>query len=73
MKNSDCSLVSNKNFSEILSSNGWCLGLGEVEQGGQKVLHLWRHSQKTRNPQPKNIFKWKLQDLPRLSTLRPGL
>jgi len=29
------------------------VGSGEVGQGGLKVLHLWRHSQKIRNPQPK--------------------
>jgi len=49
-KDSDFSLVSNKNFSEILPSNGWCLGPDEVGQGGQKVLHLWRHSQKNVPP-----------------------
>jgi len=37
-KDMDCSLVSNKNISEILPSNG--LGLGEVGQGGLKALHL---------------------------------
>jgi len=37
-KDSDCSLVSNKNFSEILPSNGWRQGTGE---GGQKIFHLW--------------------------------
>jgi len=55
-KDSDCSLVSNKNFSEILISNGWRPGPVEVGQGGQKVLHLWRHSQKTRIPLPKKFF-----------------
>jgi len=34
----DCSLVSNKNFSEILPSNGLGPGPGEVGQGGLKVL-----------------------------------
>jgi len=53
-KDSDCSLLPNKNFSEILSSN--ILGPGEVGQGGLKVVHLWRHSQKICNPQPKNYF-----------------
>jgi len=56
-KDSDCSLVSSKNFSKILPSNDWCPGPGEVGQGGLKVLHLWRHSQKTRTPQPKNFFQ----------------
>jgi len=55
-KDSDCSLVSNKNFSEILPLNGWHPGPGKVGQGGLKVLYLWSHSQKIRNPQPKNFF-----------------
>jgi len=37
-------------------SNGWRPGPGEVGQGGQKVLHLWRRSQKIRTPQPKKFF-----------------
>ena len=41
-KDSDCSLVSSKNFSEILPSNSWHPGPGKVGQGGVKVLHLWR-------------------------------
>ena len=52
----DCSLVSCKNFSKILPSNGLGPGTGEVGQGGLKFLHLWRHSQKIRIPQPKNVF-----------------
>jgi len=56
-KDSDCSLVSRKNFSKILPPNGWRPGPGKVGQGGLKVLHLWRHSQKTRNPQAKNFFR----------------
>jgi len=39
-KDSDYSLVSNKNFSEILPPNGWRPGPGKVGQGHQKVLHL---------------------------------
>jgi len=31
-------------------------GPGKVGQGGLKVLHLWRHSQKKRKPQAKNFF-----------------
>jgi len=49
--------VSSKNFSEILPPNGWRPGPGKVGQGGLKVLQLWRHSQKTRNPQAYN-FSW---------------
>jgi len=55
-KDSDCSLVSTKNFSEILPPNGWRPGPGKVGQGGQKVLHLWRHSQKKCTPQAKKFF-----------------
>jgi len=40
-KESDYSLVCNKNFSEILPSNGLGSGPGKVGQGGLKVLHLW--------------------------------
>jgi len=47
-KDSDCSLVSDKNFSEILPSKGLTTGPGEVGQGGPKLLHLWRHSKKIR-------------------------
>jgi len=39
-KDSDCSLVSNQNFSDILPSDGWQRGPGKVGQGGQKLLHL---------------------------------
>jgi len=73
IKVSDCSLVSSKNFSEILSPQGWRPGPGKMGQGGLKVLQLWRHSQK--NPQPpikKNFFECRLEDLPRLLTLQPG-
>jgi len=28
-----------------------------VGQGGQNVLHLWRHSQKKRTPQATNFFR----------------
>ena len=52
-KDSNCSLVSNKNFSEILPSNGWRPRPGEV---GQKVFHLWCHSQKNPDPPTKKYF-----------------
>jgi len=70
-KDSDCSLVSSKNFSEILPPNGWRPGPGKVDQGGLKVHHLWRHWQKTCTPSEKN-FECRLEDLPHLLTLRPG-
>jgi len=47
-KDSDFSLVSNKNLNEILPSSGLGLGPDEV---GLKQLHLRRHSKK-----PKTIF-----------------
>jgi len=56
IKDSYCSLVSSKNFSEILPPNGWRTGPGKVGQDGLKVLHLWRHSQKNHIPQAKNFF-----------------
>jgi len=52
----DCSLVSNKKFSEILPPNDWSLGPGKVGQGSLKVLHLWCHSQRTRTAQAKKFF-----------------
>ena len=39
-QDSDCSLVSSKNFSKILPPSGWRPGPGKVGQGGLKVLHL---------------------------------
>jgi len=55
-KDSDCSLVSKKNFRKILPSSGLGPGAGEVGQGGLKVLHLWCHSQKNCIPQPQKFF-----------------
>ena len=52
-KDPDCGLVPNKNFSEILPSNG--LGPGEVGQGDLIVLYLWCHSQKICTPNQKNF------------------
>jgi len=65
-KDSDCSLVSNKYFSEILPSNGLGPEPAEVGRGGLKVLHLWRHSQKIHTPPSKKfIFECRLEDFPR--------
>jgi len=72
-KDSDCSLVSNKNLNKILPSNGFSLGPGEVGQGGLKVLHLWHHSQEIHIPKPKNFFSRAGQDLPRLLSLWTAL
>jgi len=71
-KDLDCSLVSNKNSSEILPSNGWQPGLGEVGQGGQKSSTYDVTHKKPAPPTKKFIFKCKLQDLSRLLTLWPG-
>jgi len=55
-KDLDLSLVSNKNFSEILWPSSWALGQETWAKMAPKLLHLWRHSQKIWNPQPKNFF-----------------
>jgi len=49
-KDLDSSLVSNKKFSEILWPGGWTLGQVTWAKMTQRPLHLWRHSQKIRNP-----------------------
>jgi len=72
-KDSDCSLVSNKNFSKILPHNSWRPGPGKVGQGGLKVLHLWRQSQKNPHTASKNFFECRLEDLLHLLTLWPGV
>ena len=41
---------------EPLPPNGWRPGPGKLGQGGLKVLHLWRHSQKTHTPKQKIFF-----------------
>jgi len=56
-KDSDSSLVSNKNFSETLWPSGWALGQVTWAKMALKLLHLWRHSQKVRNPQRKTLFR----------------
>jgi len=56
LKDLDCSLLFNKNFSKVLPSNGLGPGPGEMGQCGLKVFHLWRHSQKMCTPQPKKFF-----------------
>jgi len=53
----DCSLVSNNNWGGMLPSNGLGLGPDEVGPKGLKQqLHLWRHSQKKQNTEPKIFF-----------------
>jgi len=68
-KDLDCSLVSNKNFSEILPSNSWRPEQVKLGQGGLKVLHLWRHSHKICTPQAKNFFQ--VQTRTHASSLEP--
>jgi len=49
----------------IMSSKGLGPRPGEVDQDGLKVLHLWCHSQKISNLQPKKFVPHcQLQDLP---------
>jgi len=52
---SDCSLVSNKNFSEIPPSNGCRPRSGKVGQGGLKVLD-YDVTQKKSGPSTKIFF-----------------
>jgi len=49
-KDLDSSLVSNENFNELLWPSGWVLGQATWAKMALKLLHLWRHSQKIRNP-----------------------
>jgi len=56
LKDSDSSLVFNKNFSETLWPSGWALGQATWAKMAQKLPHLWRHAQKICNPQPKKFF-----------------
>jgi len=56
-KDSDSSLVSNENFSEMLWPSGWALGQATWAKMYPKLLHLWRPSQKIRNSKPKIFFR----------------
>jgi len=62
-KNSDFSLVSNKNLSEILPSSGLGLGPDKVGQKDLKQLHLRCHSQKNETQNQKNFFSLQTQRL----------
>jgi len=55
-EDSDSSLVSNENFSEILLPSGWALGQITWAKMAQKLLHFWCYSQKICKPQPKKFF-----------------
>jgi len=61
-KDLDLSLVSNENFSKILWPSDWALGQATWAKMAQKLLHLWRQSQKIRNSQQKFFFKCRLED-----------
>jgi len=56
-KDSDSSLLSNKNFIKILWLSGWALGQVTWAKMALKLPDLWRHSQKICNPKPKNFFQ----------------
>jgi len=56
-KDLDSSLVSNENFSETLWPSGWALGQATWAKMTQKLLHLWRQSQKIRTPNQKIFFR----------------
>jgi len=62
-KDSDLSLVSNENFSEILWPSGLALGQVTWAKMAQKLLHLWRHSQKNLQlPTKKFFIECRLED-----------
>jgi len=64
-KDSGLGLVSNENISKILWPSGWTLGQVTWAKMTQKLLHLWRHSQKIHTPQPKKIFfECRIEDWP---------
>ena len=61
-KDSDSSLVSNKNLSEILLLAVWVQGL---VTWAENLSHFWCHS--TKSPKPQIIFHCRIEDLPHLS------
>jgi len=56
-KDSDSSLVSNAKFSETLWPSGLALGQATWAKMAQKLLHLWRHLQKSATPKQKIFFR----------------
>jgi len=54
-KDSDYSLVSNKNLSEILPSNGWAQGQATWAKMAKNLPHLWRHPQNNPKSQTKKF------------------
>jgi len=55
-KDSDSSLVSNENFSEILWPSGCALGQATWANMTPKLVHLWHHSQKIHTRPTKKFF-----------------
>jgi len=49
-KDSDSSLVSNENFSEILPFSGWAICQITWAKMAKNLPHSWHHSQKTWSP-----------------------
>jgi len=58
LKDSDSSLVSKENFSEILWPSGWALGQATWAKMAQKLLHLW----KSTTSNQKNFLECRLED-----------
>jgi len=56
-KDSDSSVVSNENFSDILWPSSWALGQVTLAKMAQKLLHLWCDSQNNATPNQKIIFR----------------
>jgi len=64
-KDLDSRLVSNENFSEILWPSGWALDQETWAKMAEKLLHLWRQSQKISTPPTKKFFaECNLEDWP---------
>jgi len=53
----DASLVSNENFRKILWPSDLALGQVTWAKMAEKLLYVWRHSQKICDPQPQNFFQ----------------
>ena len=60
-KVTDSHLVSIENLSEILPSSGWAQARYQQPKIAKNLPYLWRQSQKTRNPKPKNFFHCRLK------------
>jgi len=56
-KDSDSSLDSNENLSKTLWPISWALCQATWAKMAQRLLHLWRQSQKIHRPQPKTFLR----------------